>query len=440
MCFLLLAADRLEWVARHREPRAGDFVYIGLMQAGSVLFHQLYVFWAVCMAGSLAYGVVAGSRQVRWRWWWVYFASLAIPVVAAYLGVGIVVLGHKTPDSFVYWITEYGHESSYWISSWKDVPLSTLNGYLMVFFHRPSITPNIMDYDLRLALEEGRFWKGFIKKVFGYYSLGFLFFCYIAALYNLKKYVVQYRKPAIFALAWLAPYVVFQFFFMPTNYFYKLFIFVPLLAIFGWFGTIHTSPEKRWLKLTIYALFIIFTAISEPLLGALVLIFVAVFEIFRDRKDHLYRWGLFILVAFLPLYNYIAGIEPESRLASNPEVASALALQKDFHPGDLLIFTGGYDYPDGWIIGALTPAKVVILEDLCKMTDQDRDKLFRNTTSSGGRIWIHPNIVENGDQLAECAKESGMTKEQAMGMLKGYGWRKGFEEGGREYVEMVVKQ
>jgi len=369
-----------------------------------------------------------------------YALSLFVPIAICYFAVGFFVLKHNTVQSFLFWVTEYGHKSTYWVSSLKDALLGTLNGYLMVFFHRPLLGPGILQYDLSLALEEGRFLKGFLKKVFGYYSLGFLFFCYLAALYNLKKYVIQYGKAAVFCLSWLAPYVLFQLFFMPTNYFYKLFVFVPLLTIFAWYGLVKVEKEKRWLKLAIYFAFIIFTALSEPILALLVSIFVVAFEIFPDRKEHIYRWGLFILVAFLALYNYIVGIAPESKLEKNPEVKTALALVDDFRPGDLLIFQGGYDYPDGWIISALTPAKVVTLEALHRMGEKEADAMIHNVVSSGGRVFIHPNIIECTDSVKASAEELGLSIDDFLGMLDKYKKVPAFEEGGKIYLQIELSQ
>ena len=432
--FLILAADRLEWIIRHRKPAPRDFVWIGALHAGSILFHQLNVFWIVCVAGCLIFRAIEGSRSQRWRWWWIYLAGMGLPVAAAYLAIGTLALGHTDPASFGYWITQYGHEPSYWISNWKEIPLGTLNGYLMVFFHRPSITPGILKYDLILALEEGRFWKGMIKKVFGFYSLGFLFFCYLAALYNLRKFAAQFPRRAIFLFSWLAPYVIFQFFFMPLNYFYKLFIFVPLLTAFAWYGTIRVSPEKKWVKWPLFGAFVIFTALSEPILAILVALFIIVFEIFQPRKNVLYRWGLFILVAFLPLYNYIAGIEPESRLANNPEVAQAIELDSRLHEGDLLIFEGGHDYPDGRIIPALTQADVVTLRDLYEMTGPERNSLFASVLERGAKIYVHPNITERTDQIAKSAAKLGISEEELLRALAGYSTQRGFALDGREFV------
>lgn len=436
MLFLLLAADRFFEVIHHGEPKDRDFIIIGLLNAASVLFHQLNIFWISCVAGSLIFGIIPGTKSIRWRYWWIYFSSLAVPVAAAYLVVGVYILDNRTIQSFVFWTTRYGHEPSYWISDWKDIPLSTLNGYLMVFFHRPSITPNIMDYDLGLAMEEGRFWKGFLKKVFGYYSLGFLFFCYLSALYNVKKYVLQFRKQSIPVFWWLAPYVLFQFFFMPTNYFYKLFTFVPILAVFSWYASVDISREKRWFKLIVFGVFIIYTSVSEPVLGILVAIFAGVFEIFRNRKAFIYRWGIFILTAFLPLYNYIAGIYPESMLETNPEVKAAIDLQDDFHEGDLLIFEGGYDYPNGWIISALTPAKVLTLTSLHSVPDKG-EKIINDTIKSGGRVFIHPNITENGQILSKSAEKLGVSVDALISPLSMFEIVEGFSEKGKKYDQII---
>jgi hypothetical protein len=146
---------------------------------------------------------------------------------------------------------------------------------------------------------------------------------------------------------------------------------------------------------------------------------------------------LFILVAFLPLYNFMAGIAPESRLKNNPEVQATIELQDDFHSGDMLIFAGGYDYPDGWIISALTPARVVTFETLLGMTESERDEMFRQVANAGGRVFIHPNVTEAGDQLDDSARELGVGKEALLDMVRKYPWHEGFTEDGKEYVEMA---
>lgn len=388
--FLFLAADRLEIAMRQRTPRTGDFIWIGIFHAFSILFHQLNVFWTICMITCLWTGIIPGNKRERWRWWWTYALSLSIPVAVAYLGIGIFVLGHTTPETFMFWITEYGHESVYWYTNPKDIAYLTVNGYLMVFFHRYSILDSVLQYNLAQAVEEGRFWQGFIKQVFGYYALGLLFFCYIAGLYNLKKYFKQYPKMAVMLVSWLAPYVLFQFFFMPTNAFYKLFILIPILTIFAWYGQIVVSKEKKWFKYAVYGIFVAFTALLLPVLAVLVALFIIVFELFQDRKHMVYRYGLFILVIFLPFYNYIYGIMPESKLDNNPEVVHALKLAHQVEQGDLVIFEGGYDYPNGWIISALTDAERITLAELGQMESVERSEFINSVT---GNIYIHPNIA-----------------------------------------------
>ena len=436
--FLLIAATRLEFITsanrpENRLPVIRDFIFIGFFQAMSVLFHQLNVFWTTAMVGCLVFNTIPGTKHERWKFWWVYFASFAIPVAMAYLGIGILVLKHTDPGSFMFWITEYGHESKYWISSWIDIPLGTLNGYLMVFFHRPSITPGILDYDIGLAMEQGRIFKGLLKKVFGYYSLGFLFFMYLSSLYNVRKYSIQFPKCAIFVFSWLAPYVLFQFFFMPMNYFYKIFIFVPLLTVFAWYGQIRITGEKKWLKWSLFAVFVLFTATEEPLLAILVTIFIIVFEFLKERKNEIYRQGLIILMIFIALFNYIAGIAPESRLKNNPEVMQALELDQYFVEGDILIFEGGYDYPEGWIISALTDARVVTLGEFFEMSQEDRDRLIESERDQGGSAYIHPNVTLESDQVRACAEKLGVSPEELMSSIERYDRIEGFILDGRAF-------
>jgi hypothetical protein len=398
----------------------------------------LNIFWTAAVLGCLIFGAVPGTRKERWKFWWVYLMSFAIPVAMTYFGIGIFVLKHTDPNSFMFWITEYGHESKYWISSWKDIPMGTLNGYLMVFFHRLSITPGILEYDIGLAMEQGRIFKGLLKKVFGYYSLGFLFFMYITSLYNVKKYARQFPKRAVLVFSWLAPYVLFQFFFMPTNYFYKIFVFVPLLTVFAWYGQITITSEKKWLKWSLFALFVIFTATEELILAILVTIFLLVFEFLTPRKNEIYRQGLIILMVFLGLYNYIAGIAPESRLENNPEVMHAIELQPYFKEGDLLIFEGGFDYPDGWIISALTRAKVISLEDFYETPQDERDGLITMHENQGGNVYIHPNVFLGSEQVIECATELEVTPEELMSVIERYDRNVGFVLNGQEYEILEV--
>ncbi len=431
--FLLIAADRLELITRHRPPRDGDFIFIGIFNALSILFHQLNIFWMAAVIGCLAFNAVPGSKSDRWKFWWIYLVSLAVPALIAYFGIGIFVLRHTTPDAFLFWITEYGHESSYWISSWREIPLGTLNGYLMTFFHRTSIAPGILDYDLGLAFEEGRIFKGILKKVFGYYSLGFLFFIYLASLYNIKKFTLQFPRRAVFVFSWLAPYVIFQFFFMPLNYFYKIFIFVPLLSVFAWYGQVKITKEKKWFKWSLFALFVLFTFTEEPVLAVLVLIFILVFEFLQPGKNEIYRQGLIILMVFLALFNYIAGIAPESRLENNPEVVHATELEPYFHDGDILIFVGGYDYPGGWIISALTRAEVISLRKFYEMPPDRRNSIIESSPEGNGKVYIHPNVSINSDQVRNCAGELGVSVEELMAVLDNFDHTPGFVLDGENF-------
>lgn len=433
--FLILAADRLELVLRHREPRFSDFVFIGIMHALSVLFHQLNIFFIVCVIGTFVFGGMDGSKREKVRWCWTYAVSMVIPVAISYLAVGIFFLGHRTFESFIHWITEYGHESSYWVKSASEIPIGTLNGYLMVFFHRTSLQPGIFDYNLGLAFEEGRLLKGIIRKVFGYYSLGFLFFMYLSAFYNIGKFRAQYPKASALLLSWLAPYVVFQFFFMPMNYFYKLFIFIPLLVLFGWYGTIVTEPERKYIKYPVFAVFVFFAAIFEPILALILAFFILGFEFFKPWKNQLYRWGLIILVGFLPLYNFISGIEPESHLENNPEVASALLLKEYVSRDDILIFEGGYDYPDGWIISALAHVDVITLRKFYGMSETERDDLI----SSGKNIYLHPNIEKGSMQVKAASGKLGIPSDELYSVIERYEWGSAFVKNGREYLRLVRK-
>ena len=438
LLFLLLAADRLEIVLRHRPPRNSDFVFIGLMQALSVLFHQLNVFWAVCVIGCLIFGLKNESKRDRIKWAIRYLAFFALPVIAAYLIAGIFVCGNYSLSKFSYWITEYGHQSRFWVSDWKTGVYLTLSGYMAVFFNRYNFQEKFLGYNIQSAMEEGRLFKALVRQVFGYYSLAFLFYCYLSALYNINKYLYRFPKRSIFVIFWLAPYVIFQFFFMPSNSFYRLFIYIPLLAVFAWFGTVEIKVEKLWFKWPLYALFIVYTGIGELRLGIILALFILAFEIFKKRKTELYRWGLFILVAFLPLYNYYSGILPESRLENNPEVVSAIQLADDFKTGDLLVFEGGFDYPDGWIISALTNAKIITLAKLKEMGLENQRVLFTETLNEGGRIFIHPNITEKTRHIEICARNMGITVEELLSTFDEYEFREGFEENGRKYYELAM--
>jgi hypothetical protein len=436
---LLLAAIRLEWIIRHRAPRNGDFVYIGLLHAASVLTHQLNIFWIVCVAGCLIWGVVPGTRSDRLRWWWIYFLSMGIPVAACYFGIGIVLLGHATPGTFWYWITEYGHIERYWVFEPRKVIGENFNGYLKAFFHRDWLTEEILRYDLKSAWAEGRFYKGFPKVVGGHFALSFLLFCYMVAVYNMRLFAREFHKRALFAYFWLLPYVLFSLFFMPGNYYYKVFIYVPILSMFAWFALADTSREKRWLKLLLFLPVVAWSVYDEPSLGITLVLLIAAFEIFRRWKSPIFRWCMLALIVFVGLYNYVEGIRPESTLARNPEVVQAMSLQDEFLPGDVLIFQGGDDFPDGWIIMALTSAKTLTLEELYKMPQEERREEFNKVFESGGRIFVHPNITERTVELGKAARELGRTEEELLRMLLEYRWVDGFTKSGRRYIELLQK-
>ena len=261
----------------------------------------------------------------------------------------------------------------------------------------------------------------------------------MTAIYNIRLFAREFPSRAKFAYLWLLPYVLFQIFFMPGNYYYKVFIYIPMFSMFAWIALADSSREKRWLKLLLFLPVVAWSLYDEPSLGITLVIIIAVFEIFRKWKQPIFRGFMLAMIIFIALYNYLFAILPESKLERNPEVVQALSLQDDFERGDVLIFEGGVEYPDGWIIMALTPAKTWTLEYLFNLSDSERNEIFDSVYESGGRIFVHPNITEKTVELHKAAEKIGTTVEELLRMLMDYRWEGGFINAERQYVELLPK-
>jgi hypothetical protein len=208
----------------------------------SLAFHQL----AVLMFPVLALGVylqdVTLKRQALNT---VYFTvTAAVLIVAAYAGLFYLASGGFDAARFIRWTTSYSPDADTKFRLWSNLQYS-LRGEVRLFF------------------------GGRVNSLRGLMTTGIvgLLICLVAAIllfiFNLvqnlrsPKLLLETRQKTVLLLSllWTGVYVVFLFFWLPQNTFYRLFYLPPLIVMLGLAlaSVKNTRPKTRALAAFVIA-------------------------------------------------------------------------------------------------------------------------------------------------------------------------------------------
>ncbi len=254
--FLVLCANH--WIEEKRSPLGA-----GLAHAAAMLFHEL----------AILYLPVVWFRRREWNQRIQYTLAALIPVVVAYVAAYRAVFGELGLPGLCRWAVSYTPDAGFSFQPLRDLML-TLSGTLRLFAggKLSQIVPGAVTV------------------------LGILFFLTAAGALVLNLRRIRWTSPPADLVVWLVPYLVFLFFWMPQNTFYRLFYLPPLVLILG-----------RWVLRV------------SPLVAAALFLWNAVFFIY-----------------------------PKSRVESNAPLSFALAQHQRWPPGTPIVFHRFH--PDLWTI------------------------------------------------------------------------------------------
>jgi hypothetical protein len=222
----------------------------------AILFHQLAIFFYPVAALALFYQGPESDRGNRIGRVTRYTAAAAALTLAVYVSCFYLAFKNLSFGPFVRWITYYTPENGFTFNAWKDLS-ATVSGNLRLFFGGrfnlivPWLNSAIVILFIVLALcivalvvQVARSPKGLMaflraapKATPGKSE---------ALLPPADARNRHHRQLVALCIIWCCTYLVFLFFFIPLNAFYRLFYLPPLIILIG-LGLVkaRASPEYK---------------------------------------------------------------------------------------------------------------------------------------------------------------------------------------------------
>jgi hypothetical protein len=302
----------------------------------SMAFHQLAVFMfpVLALGVYLQDGPTTLRRQTLNA---VYFCvAAAALIVAAYAGLFYLARGEFDLARFVRWTTSYSPDADTKFHLWSNLQYS-FRGQVRLFFGgrlnslRGLVSPAILVLVLCLVAA--------------------ILFFFFNLLKNLRspKLLMQTRQKTVLllALAWTGVYLVFLFFWLPQNTFYRLFYLPALIIVLGLAlaSVRNTRPGSRAL-----AAFVIAAALA----------------------------------------NFLFLIYPSSYAEKYPPLAFAQQLNREWPAGTVIFYRD--ESSDVSLVRYFTPQTRWMRMHLKFMDDPNAE--MRKVYAEGGTVWFETSAID----------------------------------------------
>ena len=215
------------------EPRP---ILVALAHVCALLLHQLAIFFFPVAALGIFYQDRSSSLTVRIRRVLQYTAVTAVLTVGIYVCCFYLAFRTTSPIAFLRWITYYTPENGFTFNPWKDLTAS-VSGSLRLFFGgrfnllTPWLNPAVFTLIAILILCVALLAIRILRTP----KAPFAFLRALPRLaYNAPDGASSEQAAlALLCIVWCSTYVVFLFFFIPFNAFYRLFYLPPLVLLLG---------------------------------------------------------------------------------------------------------------------------------------------------------------------------------------------------------------
>lgn len=352
--FFLLAAFYLTLPGRRPRP-----ILTAIMHALSMLFHQLAIFFfPVIILGLLFQTRSEPTRRRAIILLQYTLTAFLITFPAFYLSFYFVT-GSFSFKPFIKWVTTFSPEHGFTFSAWDNL-VYTLRGHSRLFFGgRISFLREFMGPHM-------------IAMVAAVLTLLLLFFYRLLRHFREFKAAVgtglkrggEYRELRILCAVWAGIYLLFLFFFIPQNTFYRLF-YLPALIV---------------------------------LLGTL----LAPYEL---APGHVRRYRTALFAALVFATNLAFSAYPYSQIRSNPPLALALKLNEAWPPATVVYFNTWNS--DNSLVRYFNPSTV-----WKEASPASIEREIKSNTESGPPVWIDTTLIDALNATPEGRSWVGAHTEQ----------------------------
>jgi len=339
--FLLIAFHFLK-PAKRSQPFAVAFAH-----AFAMLFHQLSIFFFPVAVAGLILQAKRHETKSGWRNAIKYAATAALLTVVVYCFVFHAVSGTWTLGRFAAWITYFSPENGFSFNAASNLGY-TLRSQVRVFFGgRTAFIHEFGGPMIVLAVLTGlatlafvfvllRQWKE-LRKAFA----------------EVLEFPKRFKALNVLCAVWIAPYIVFLFFFIPQNVFYRLFY-----------------------------------------LPAIILVIGSAVETIESSPNHIRRYRAALFALIVSLANLTFSQYPYTQVRANPPLALALKLNQVWRPGTVVYFAS--PNTDGSLVRYFNPGSVWVQVTPAEITQQ-----LEQLPTTTRNAWLETTLVDQLEATSE---------------------------------------
>ena len=336
----LFLVAALRFLLPDERPRP---LLVALLHAAAMLFHQLAVFFYPAAVVGLLLQTTSLPPRRRLLLVLQYTAAAVLLTVAVYYYCFNLKTGLSAPADFLRWTSSYSSGSGGFSFDFGDNLAYTLRGHVRLFAGgRITMLDGLLNPSIvaLLALLCAAVVALVVQLVRTFGGLR-------AALRRLAR-PRRLTPVELLAVAWVAPYLVFCFFFYPSDTFHRL-VYLPALVLLLASALVRLGASER-----------------GPL-----------------------RFRLALFVAALSLANFCFLIYPFAHTHNNPPLATALGMRERLGPSSVVYYaqTNG----DQRLFRYFNPA--ADWKQLARGDADAIDRELRDAESSGRNVWLETTAL-----------------------------------------------
>jgi hypothetical protein len=341
--FFLLVSFYL--ILPHRKPQP---FLLALAHALSMFFHQLAIlFFPVIILGILLQTSKQPAKQ-RLAPLLKYSLTAFLITLPVFYYSFYLVTGSFALKPFVQWITTFSPEHGFTFNAWDNLTY-TLRGHSRLFaggrlgFLRDLKSPFMFVLAGVSLILASLF---FYKLIRHFKELK-------TAFHEARESKVNFKSLRILCVVWIAVYLIFLFFFIPQNTFYRLFYLPAIILLAGTF----LAP-------------------------------------YEETQNHVRRYRAALFVALVAVVNLTYSAYPYAQVRANPPLALALALNKAWPPGTIVYFATWNS--DNSLVRYFNHGTV-----WREVNQEIVEREMQNSQPSGGSIWMDTTLIELYQSMPE---------------------------------------
>lgn len=336
-CFYFLLPER--------RPRT---FLVAILHAAAMLIHQLSMFFFPVALVGILIQTRGRPRHERALELVRYGATVTAITLIVYYATFRMIFGPAPVSRFVSWITYFSPEHGFTFSVWGNFIYSVRSQWRVFFGGRVAFIRDFSNFRMyALAAIAASLAIAFLVVTFG--RVRELKGIVSAAATGAKRF----RELAVLCIVWIVPYVIFLFFFIPQNTFYRL-LYLPAIVL---------------------------------LIGA----FMAAAE---SRLNHVRRYRAALFAAAMCAANLAFLQYPYSQARANPPLQLAMKLNQAWPAGTTIYFSELTS--DNSLVKYFNPGTVWIAT-----TPEELRQRLSSRSNAERTLWIDTTIMDRVSETAE---------------------------------------